>query len=176
VPTGQPALALAQKVIQRANEAGLPADLIPAAITSITVTADVDAENALRTAALEFMDTVRSTEKAIAAERRGENVPEEFDVAPLGVIAEEEWRAYWPPAVRETVAEEEVAEDEDGEPEADAPADAAVAAEESPAQPAPGSSGEPSGEEELVESTLVEPVSEAPADGQDSQLSKVEPE
>ena len=47
VPTGQPALALAQKVIQRSTRAGLPVDLIPTEITSISVTADVDAENAL---------------------------------------------------------------------------------------------------------------------------------
>ena len=33
VHTGQPALALAQKVIQRAGKAGVPADLIPAEIT-----------------------------------------------------------------------------------------------------------------------------------------------
>ena len=37
VPTAQPALALAQKVIQRVDRAGLPADLIPEAITSVTV-------------------------------------------------------------------------------------------------------------------------------------------
>jgi XTP/dITP diphosphohydrolase len=98
VPTAQPALALAQKVIQRACAAGLPADLIPAEITSITVAADVDAENTLRTAVLGFMDTVRGAEKAIAAERRGSNAPEELDVAPLGVITEQEWRAYWLPA------------------------------------------------------------------------------
>ena len=96
VPTAQPALALAQKVIARVSQAGLPADLIPAALTSVTVSADVDAENALRTAVLEFMDTVRRAEKAIAAGRRGEDVPEELDVAALGVITEEEWRAYWP--------------------------------------------------------------------------------
>src|ERR1700760_3965115 len=40
VPTAQPALALAHKVVQRVARAGLPADLIPAEITSITVTAD----------------------------------------------------------------------------------------------------------------------------------------
>ena len=96
VPTAQPALALAQKVIARVSQAGLPADLIPAALTSVAVSADVDAENALRTAVLEFMDTVRHVEKAIAAGRRGEDVPEELDVAALGVITEEEWRAHWP--------------------------------------------------------------------------------
>jgi XTP/dITP diphosphohydrolase len=96
VPTAQPALALAQKVIARVSQAGLPADLIPAALTSVTVSADVDAENALRTAVLEFMDTVRHAEKAVAAARRGDDVPEELDVAALGVITEDEWRAYWP--------------------------------------------------------------------------------
>lgn len=96
VPTGQPALALAQKVIARVGNAGLPPDLIPAAITSITVSADVDTENTLRSAVLEFMDTVRSTEKAIAAERRGEDVPAELDIATLGAVTEQEWRAHWP--------------------------------------------------------------------------------
>ncbi|GAA4540183.1 nucleoside triphosphate pyrophosphohydrolase [Mycobacterium paraffinicum] len=96
VHTGQPALALAQKVIQRAEKAGLPADLIPVEITSISVSADGDAESALRTAVLEFVDTVRAVERAIAATRRGAGVPEEFDVAPLGEVTEDEWRAHWP--------------------------------------------------------------------------------
>jgi len=96
VHTGQPALALAQKVIERVEKAGLPADLIPAEITSITVLTGVDAENTLRTAVLEFVDTIRNAEKAIAAARRGQSVPEEFDMTPLGEITEEEWRAHWP--------------------------------------------------------------------------------
>src|ERR1700676_3146715 len=108
VPTGQPALALAQKVIERVTPAGLPADLIPDAITSVTVSGDSDAENALRSAFLEFMDTARGVEHAPAAGRRGEDVPEELDVASLGDISEEEWRAYWPPVA---VAEEVPAED-----------------------------------------------------------------
>jgi XTP/dITP diphosphohydrolase len=106
VPTAQPALALAQKVIQRVHNAGLPADLIPESITSITVTPDDDAENALRSAVLAFMDNVRETEKAIAAGRRGDDIPEELDVAPLGVVTEEEWRAYWPPLPGESIVEE----------------------------------------------------------------------
>jgi XTP/dITP diphosphohydrolase len=101
VPTGQPALALAQKVIDRVGQAGLPADLIPPAITSVSVSAEVDAENALRSSVLEFMDTVRRVERAIAAGRRGEDVPEELDVSALGVISEDEWRAYWPTAETE---------------------------------------------------------------------------
>ena len=96
VHTGQPALALAQKVIQRADKAGLPADLIPTEITSISVSADIDAESGLRTAVLEFVDTVRRVERAIAATRRGASVPEELDVAPLGEVTEEEWREHWP--------------------------------------------------------------------------------
>lgn len=125
VPTAQPALALAHKVVQRARRAGLPADLIPTQITSITVTADVDAENVLRTAVLEFMDTVRGTEKAIASERRGEDVPAELDVAQLGTVSEEEWRAYWPPPVAnepEGSADEVGPEDAGDEPAAESEA------------------------------------------------------
>ncbi|WP_144207549.1 nucleoside triphosphate pyrophosphohydrolase [Mycobacterium tilburgii] len=96
VHTGQPALALAQKVIARTRVAGLPADLIPGEITSIAVDGDVDAESLLRTAVLEFMDTVRAVERSIAATRRGDSVPEEFDVVPLGAVTEQEWREHWP--------------------------------------------------------------------------------
>ncbi|WAJ44198.1 nucleoside triphosphate pyrophosphohydrolase [Mycobacterium sp. Aquia_216] len=106
VHTGQPALALAQKVIQRAHAAGLPADLIPAEITSISVSADIDAESFLRTAVLEFVDTVRAVEKSIAATRRGDSVPEEFDVAPLGKVTEGEWREHWPSAVDDVAPDE----------------------------------------------------------------------
>jgi XTP/dITP diphosphohydrolase len=96
VHTGQPALALAQKVIARAGKAGLPADLIPEAISSISVSAEVDAESALRGAVLDFVETVREVERTISAARRGTDVPEEFDVAPLGEISGEEWREHWP--------------------------------------------------------------------------------
>jgi len=60
------------------------------------VLADGDVENSLRTAVLEFADTVRSAEKAIATARRGGSVPDEFDVTPLSEITEEEWRTHWP--------------------------------------------------------------------------------
>ena len=96
IPAGQPALALAQKVLGRVTDAGLPADLIPAGLTAIAVSADVDAETNLRTQVLEFMDTVRRTEKSIAAARRGDDVPEELDVAALDSVTEEEWRSHWP--------------------------------------------------------------------------------
>lgn len=66
VPTAQPALALAQKVIARVQAAGIPADLIPAALTTVHLAADTDAENDLRTAVLNFMDAVRVAERALS--------------------------------------------------------------------------------------------------------------
>ena len=105
VHTGQPALALAQKVIQRAEQAGFPNDLIPPEITSISVSADIDAESALRTAVLEFVDSVRIAEWAIAAARRGNIVPDELDVAPLREVTEQEWRGHWPPRASATHGE-----------------------------------------------------------------------
>ena len=118
VPTGQPALALAHKVIQRSTRAGLPLDLIPANITSITVSADVDAENVLRTAVLEFMDTVRVVEKAVAADRRAADMLAELDAAAVATITEDEWRACWPSADEaepepEPVTEESAVDDAD---------------------------------------------------------------
>lgn len=79
LPTAQPALALASKVLQRVARAGLPAELVPEEITSVTVAAGVDAENVLRTAVLEFMDTVRAVERSI-----------------IGEPTEQQWRAHWP--------------------------------------------------------------------------------
>ena len=116
VPTGQPALALAQKVIERVTAAGLPADLIPGSLTSVSVAPHVDAENSLRSAVLEFMDTVRTTERAIAAGRRDEDVPEELDVASIGDVAEDEWRAYWPSEVEADASDTEPAPDRVPEP------------------------------------------------------------
>lgn len=120
VHTGQPALALAQKVIARAGKAGLPADLIPETVTSISVSADVDAESALRSAVLEFVETVRGVERVIAAARRGSGVPEEFDVAPLGEISEDEWREHWPAEEPKAVEDrpQDSAPDTDGKPDA----------------------------------------------------------
>lgn len=79
LPTAQPALALATKVLQRLAKAGLPADLIPATVTSITVGAGIDAENDLRAAVLELMDTVRAVEKVIG-----------------GNGSAQQWRLHWP--------------------------------------------------------------------------------
>ena len=58
---------------------------------------DTDAESALRTVALEFIDTVREAERRIVAARRGDEVAVELDAAPLGAVSEDEWREHWPP-------------------------------------------------------------------------------
>lgn len=89
LPTAQPALALAQKVIDRVTAAGLPADRIPAEVTSVSVAAGGDAENQLRGAVLEFMDEVRAAEAAVAESRLG---TAEAD----GPITAEDWRRHWP--------------------------------------------------------------------------------
>jgi len=90
IPTGQPALALAQKVISRVAANGLPDDLIPAAVTAVTVGNDNDAENELRTAVLEFADVVRMVEGAIATARTNSG---DLEQRPLTA---EEWRSQWP--------------------------------------------------------------------------------
>ncbi|MDT7731314.1 MAG: nucleoside triphosphate diphosphatase [Mycobacterium sp.] len=159
VPTGQPALALAQKVVERTSAAGLPADLIPDTITSVTVAVGSDSENGLRSATLEFMDTVRGVEHAIAAGRRGEDIPEELDVAALGEITEEEWRAYWPSS------DTEPAPDRIPDP---SPADVPEPGPAEVPEPAPVEVPEPSPEdvatedvEEAEEVEEAEPVEEA---------------
>ena len=89
IPTGQPALALAQKVIARAMANGFPADLIPETLTSVSIRVDRDAENDLRTAVLDFMDAVRIAERAIA-----ENHGATEHGAPTGPGV---WRRFWTP-------------------------------------------------------------------------------
>jgi XTP/dITP diphosphohydrolase len=160
VPTGQPALALAQKVIERVTAVGLPSDLIPDTITSVTVSPHVDSENALRSAVLEFMDTVRRVEHAIAAGRRGEDVPEELDVATLGEISEEEWRAYWPSAA-EPVVEADEAQAEDTEPAPDripepTPADVPEPGPVEVPEPSPVEVPEPTPEDVSAEEAVAE--------------------
>ena len=123
VPTGQPALALTQKVLARVTQAGLPADLVPAALTSVVVSADTDAENDLRSAVLEFMDIVRVVESDVAAGRRGEDVPEELDATPLGSITEDEWRAYWPGVAVEVPAVDDESDEADESDTGDVAAD-----------------------------------------------------
>jgi XTP/dITP diphosphohydrolase len=126
VPTAQPALALTQKVLERVTAAGLPVDLVPEGLASIGVAFGDDAENALRTQTLEFMDTVRKVEQNVIARRRSPDVPEELDDAQLGVVTEDEWRAHWPTAeqlTHEPVLEEDGLDEADSPPRADEPED-----------------------------------------------------
>lgn len=92
VATGQPALALTQKVLERAAAAGLPDELVPEELQVVRVGVESDAENRLRTAVLEFMDTIRAAEKAVAAARGGAPIGD----TPPEPISAEEWRAHWP--------------------------------------------------------------------------------
>jgi XTP/dITP diphosphohydrolase len=168
VPTGQPALALTQKVFERVTAAGIPVDLIPEELVSIVVALGGDAENSLRSATLAFMDTVRKVEHAVAASRRPDDVPEVLDIAQLGVITEEEWRAHWQTVV--PVADEvEIVEDEAVEPatvEDEPVADEAV--EDEPVE-------EPEAVDETVDET-EEPVEPSAPDETSDQEKSVEPQ
>jgi XTP/dITP diphosphohydrolase len=170
VPTGQPALALAQKVLGRVTVAGLPADLIPSALTTVVVTPDGDVENTLRTDVLEFIDAVRQAERTIAATRRGDEVPEELDIAVLDSVTAQEWHAAWPLPVATEPAEEldESAEatGETAEPEvtgeAEPQAQPAVIEEEFPATEMPVIT-----EAEVASNGVTDEFEEmAPAEGQ----------
>ena len=161
VPTAQPALALTQKVFERVTAAGLPVDLLPEGLASIGLALGGDAENALRTEALDFMDTVREVERAILAGRRDPEVPEEFDDATLGVVTEEEWRAHWP--TQDVTADpidapEQVEAERDSGPEVDAePApDDAEPDDAEPVEPAPDEA-EPDDAEPVDQENRVEP-------------------
>jgi XTP/dITP diphosphohydrolase len=68
---------------------------------------------------------VRGVEKAVAAERRSADVPAELDLAPIGSITEDEWRACWPadgPQPEPDPEPDESAPDEPESDEADPPA------------------------------------------------------
>lgn len=106
LPTGQPALALAQKVMTRAQQAGVPADLFPSGMLAVTLAPEGDAENHLRTAVLEFMDDIRSAERAVAV-ARGVSAGDLDDVA-LGAVSEGEWRAAWPSEVDDVLDADEL--------------------------------------------------------------------
>ena len=94
VPTGQPALALAAKLVQRTARAGLPADLLPSGSStgaqlfeaaSTAKLAGTDPEEALRMVARRFADDVRTAEKSARA-----------DGTDPAAMDAEAWRRYWP--------------------------------------------------------------------------------
>jgi NTP pyrophosphatase (non-canonical NTP hydrolase) len=94
VPLGQPAVALAAKLISRTTRAGLPADLLPGgADTGSRLFVDAaraklagdDPEAALRTAARRFAHDVRTAERSA---RDAGLDPHALDA--------DAWRAHWP--------------------------------------------------------------------------------
>ena len=99
VALGQPAVALAAKLISRTARAGLPAELLPAApglgsscsrSRRAAKLAGVDPEAALRTAARRFADDVRAAERSAR----------EAGLDPHALDAEA-WRAHWPAPSRD---------------------------------------------------------------------------
>jgi len=126
VPTAQPALALAQKVIDRVTAAGLPDDLIPSDVTSVSLRSGGNAENDVRTRVFDFMAAVRAAEHSIDEARRENGVSTELDTH-LGIgsiigapISAEEWREHWPGEDPEDSPGED-REDSPGEDREDSP-------------------------------------------------------
>jgi XTP/dITP diphosphohydrolase len=102
VPLGQPAVALAAKLVSRTARAGLPADLLPGraegssdagerlfAVAAQAKLAGGDPEAALRTAARRFADDIRTAERSARAAGLD---PHELDA--------DGWRAHWPSSGR----------------------------------------------------------------------------
>ncbi|MGM7647027.1 MazG family protein [Nocardia sp. JW2] len=85
IAMAQPALALAEKVRSRSARAGLPDDLVPAALRTVELGGPDSAEERLRKATLDFASAIRAAEDA-AESARGERLP----------LTAEDWRAYWP--------------------------------------------------------------------------------
>jgi len=94
VPTGQPAVALAAKLVSRTARAGLPTDLLPAgdglgdrlfALAARAQLTGADPEAALRTVARRFVADVRAAEQSARA----------AGLDPHGLDAAA-WRAHWP--------------------------------------------------------------------------------
>ncbi|MGW0023025.1 MazG family protein [Rhodococcus sp. NPDC003383] len=84
IAMAQPALALAEKVIERAYAAGVPKDLVPAEVTLVHLDSAGGAEQRLRSAVLAFADRIRAVESAAARDRGGR-----------GPMSTQEWRDYW---------------------------------------------------------------------------------
>ncbi|SEQ19035.1 XTP/dITP diphosphohydrolase [Lentzea xinjiangensis] len=92
VALGQPAVALAAKLVQRTARAGFPVDLLPEgddpgttlfAVTALAKLAGEDPETELRQVCRRFAANVRLAEAKARAEG-------------LGSLAAEDWRRFWP--------------------------------------------------------------------------------
>jgi XTP/dITP diphosphohydrolase len=92
VALGQPAAALAAKLVSRTRKAGLPGELATVGdelfdLVAVAKLAGDDPEQRLRAAARRFEAAVRSAEAAARADGRD----------PHGLTADD-WRRYWPSA------------------------------------------------------------------------------
>lgn len=67
IATGQPALALAEKILERARGAGVPDDAVPAALAAVALRPGGGAEQRLRAEALGFALRIREAEDALRA-------------------------------------------------------------------------------------------------------------
>ncbi|WP_420749521.1 MazG family protein [Rhodococcus sp. O3] len=85
IAMAQPALALAEKVVTRSAEAGLPDDLVPASLGTVGIGGESSAEHRLRKAVMEFAGCIREAENTAEA-NRGERKP----------LSPDDWRRYWP--------------------------------------------------------------------------------
>lgn len=67
----QPALALTEKVLDRARRAGLPDDLVPDELRVVRIDGSGDTESVLRSAVLRFAGRIRTAEDDARADGRG---------------------------------------------------------------------------------------------------------
>lgn len=84
IAMAQPALALAEKVIERATKAGLPQSLIPAELKTVRLGGSGNAEDDLRKATLSFVTQIRGAE--VAAHEHG---------IERGRLTADVWAQYW---------------------------------------------------------------------------------
>ncbi|WP_225443333.1 MazG family protein [Lolliginicoccus lacisalsi] len=80
IPRALPGLALAEKILERAHTAGMPADLVPAGLRTVTLVPGGDTEIVLRRSISTLVRAIESIEKSLG------RPPREPD----------EWRAHWP--------------------------------------------------------------------------------
>lgn len=85
IAMAQPALALAEKVRSRGIKAGLPEELIPAALRVVELGGPDSAEERLRKATLAFAAAVRAAEDAA-----------EIDRGTRDALTAADWHRYWP--------------------------------------------------------------------------------
>jgi len=80
-------LALAEKVVARSVDAGLPRELVPASLGTVVIEGEGSAEHRLRTDVLAFADRIRAVEDAADAVR-GER----------RALSAADWYEFWPRA------------------------------------------------------------------------------